>query len=199
MKDLAAFDMDGTLTYGDTGFIYLREVVGTFRMYSGFLRLSPMLFRWKVLKQLSRDQAKSRFLLHFFKNIPEAQLQEAAQRMAPQIRLRPDTLERLRWHQEQGHRCIIITASLDLWATTMAEKLGVELICTKAAMHQGYFTGLDGANCRGQEKVLRLEAYLREKPEGKTFAYGNSSGDNELIAWADQGFWVQKQKLDRWE
>jgi phosphoserine phosphatase len=44
--------------------------------------------------------------------------------------LRPQAVARLRWHQQQGHRCLIITASLEPLIAPLANALGLELIAT---------------------------------------------------------------------
>jgi phosphatidylglycerophosphatase C len=47
------------------------------------------------------------------------------------------------------------------------------------------FTGvLEGGNVRGPEKVRRLRDWLGTEP-AEVWAYGDSSGDRELLAFAD--------------
>jgi phosphatidylglycerophosphatase C len=58
----------------------------------------------------------------------------------------------------------------------------------------GRLTGkLSGRNCRGAEKVARLrtwlESSLAQQPT-KLWAYGDSRGDDELLATADVAVWV---------
>jgi phosphatidylglycerophosphatase C len=67
------------------------------------------------------------------------------------------------------------------------------------------FTGdLDGPNCRGPEKVRRLYAWLHERHAelgGRTgvdvTAYGDSTGDRELLLDADVPVFVG-QNRPRW-
>ena len=45
-----------------------------------------------------------------------------------------------------------------------------------------------GPNCRGPEKVARLEEWLAARCDGEpahVFAYGDSAGDRDLLARAD--------------
>jgi HAD superfamily hydrolase (TIGR01490 family) len=195
VKSLALFDLDGTLYDGDSMQDFIRFVVGDRRFYVGFLLQSPTLIGLKVLKVVSRKRAKSRFLNHYFKAIPRGRLVSLARAFALQgieNRLRPSLAERLRWHQQQGHRCIIISASLDLWVAPIAAQLGLESISSIAHYEQDRIVGLEGENCHGPEKVRRLLQYLDGERYDMTYAYGDSSGDRELIAWADQGFWANK-------
>jgi phosphatidylglycerophosphatase C len=65
------------------------------------------------------------------------------------------------------------------------------VLATRLAVDDdGRCTGaLDGANCRGPEKVRRLHAWLDESHGGRrgvvVWAYGDSTGDRELLADAD--------------
>jgi phosphatidylglycerophosphatase C len=55
----------------------------------------------------------------------------------------------------------------------------------------GRITGrMLGGNCRGPEKVARLEAWLAGQ-QPPIYAYGNSSGDRELLARAHVGVMVR--------
>lgn len=195
MTSIALFDLDGTLYDGDTMQGYIRFVVGDRRFYWGFLRQSPTLIGLKMLKTVSRKKAKGQFLRYYFQDIPSESLHNSARAFARQCiknRLKPSTKARLRWHQKQGHRCIIISASLDLWVQPIADELGVESISSKALYQDEKVVGLDGPNCHGPEKVRRLLEYIDEERYETSYAYGDSSGDRELIQWADQGFWVNK-------
>ena len=54
--------------------------------------------------------------------------------------------------------------------------------------------GLDGPNCRGPEKVRRLHDWIDATHGGRSVvelvAYGDSSGDREMLADADEPHWV---------
>src|SRR6185503_7338452 len=45
--------------------------------------------------------------------------------------LRPDTMRRLRWHQQAGHRIVLVSASLAAYLRPLALRLGIEdVLCT---------------------------------------------------------------------
>ena len=54
-----------------------------------------------------------------------------------------------------------------------------------------------GANCRGPQKVVRLRAWLDARYgddiDVELWAYGDSSGDEELLAFADHPTWIGKR------
>lgn len=188
---LAAFDFDGTLISRDSMLAYIRYVKGDMRYLLGMCFLSPMLIRFK-LGFIERQQAKERLLYHFLGGMPEEVLKEKAKRFSEERLskwLRPKGLERLRWHQSQDHRCLLVTASLDLWTRPWAEKMGIELLASPAGFKDGRYTkSLVGKNCYGPEKVRRIQAWLGAEVLEKSYAYGDSGGDKEMLAWADESF-----------
>jgi phosphatidylglycerophosphatase C len=60
-------------------------------------------------------------------------------------------------------------------------------------VHEGIATGnLDGPNCRGPEKVTRLHEWLGDRSTVNVVAYGDSAGDREMLADADEAHWVTR-------
>jgi len=189
MQTIAAFDFDGTVTWRDTLLPFLR------------FTSKPLLFAWKLLLSLPlllllplRQSAKETLLKLFFKNQTLTSVHEQGKAYAQgplQLQIRPSALQRLRWHQNQGHRCILISASIDAYLKPFGEALGFdEVICSRLAHDdQGCVTGtLIGANCWGPEKVRRLKEVVGPK-NYTLFAYGDSRGDKELLALADYPFY----------
>ena len=61
----------------------------------------------------------------------------------------------------------------------------------------GTLTGeLAGPNVRGPEKAVRLRRWLGDDRPEMLWAYGNSSGDTELLAMADVPVWVAGRKRE---
>ena len=116
--------------------------------------------------------------------------------------LRPDTVSRLRRHRELGHRVVLVSASLEQYLVPFGQSLGVDgVVCTRLERNeQGLLTGrLDGANCRGPEKARRLERWLADNglADATLWAYGDSAGDDELLARADHPVRVGKARIER--
>jgi phosphatidylglycerophosphatase C len=134
-----------------------------------------------------------------FTGRPIDEVERSGERFADRIvadLLRTDTVDRLRWHLDEGHRVVIVSASYEQYLRRVATHLGVdEVLATRLDVVDGRCTGrLDGPNCRGPEKVRRLEAWLGteglSRDEITLWAYGDSSGDRDLLAWADHPVWV---------
>ena len=69
--------------------------------------------------------------------------------------------------------------------------------CARASRSttHGRCTGrLDGANCRGPEKATRLQTLLGDDPV-ELWAYGNSAGDDEMLALARHPVRVKRGRL----
>lgn len=106
--------------------------------------------------------------------------------------LRAEAVERADWHRTQGHRLVIVSASLANYLRPIAAHLRFDaVLATELEVGvDGRLTGrMDGENVRGPEKARRLDEWIAlELPGAAPFvwAYGDSSGDKELWARADR-------------
>jgi phosphatidylglycerophosphatase C len=186
---VAAFDLDGTILWADAFTTFLRARVSRVEFWSRMAPLTP-LFTAYVLSGEGRSRVKERFATAFLGGLPEAQVDAEADAFwagRGRALLRADALAEVDRRQGSGHRVIIVTACPEIVVRPLARALGVELIGTRLHVENGRLTGrLDGENCRGPEKVARLEALC-----GAGFrlaaAYGDSTGDREMIARAEDG------------
>jgi len=190
---LALFDLDGTLTRGDTLLPFLRFVAGTPALAAGLVRLAPMLV--SAAAGWSQTQAaKEAVLTHFLRGKRAADLQRAgeqfARRSLPAL-ARAHRLEQLRSHRASGDTCVLVTASLDLYVEPWARMQGFDaVLSSRLETRDGIATGrLDGLNCYGGEKVRRIRAWLGERAVRRSWAYGDSRGDREMLEFADESFY----------
>lgn len=188
---VAAFDFDKTISTRDNVVPFLRAVVGRARLTRALLAISPRLVR-AALDDDRRDAAKVALVRHTLTGFDATRVTEVAVAFARDVvvrHLRPDVLERVTWHRDQGHEIVIVSASFKDYLDPIGVELGVSgVLATELAVgDDGRLTGeLAGPNVRGAEKVRRLEAWLGDRP-AFVWAYGDSSGDHELLARADQG------------
>ena len=78
---------------------------------------------------------------------------------------------------------MLVSASPELYVTPIGRRLGFDtVLATRLEVGaDGRLTGrLQGANCRGPEKVMRLREW---RGEGLSidYAYGDSAGDREML------------------
>lgn len=195
MTRIAAFDCDGTLIRGDATRCFLVLLRGPVGMVLDLCRLIPQLFAWS-LGRCSTAQLKEAVLSHALQVVPVRQ-RETALRQLPSlliVQLRSEAVARLRRHQKLGHRCLIVTASPEPLIAPLAQHLGVELIATGCSdfLKVGPANPLllTTPNCKGPEKLRRLERYLGVLPPPEQLeAYGDSRGDRELLQASGHPHW----------
>ncbi len=185
LPTLAVFDFDGTLTYRDSFFPFLRFMAGNSQFFWGILLLSPILLGY-LLKIIPNDRAKEKVLIHFLRGKEQQKLQNLADRFAAQHLpklLRPEALNRLQWHQQQGHQTILVSASLELYLLPWGKIMNFNhVLGTQLVLQESYHTGrILGQNCYGKEKIRRLENLLGDLSQYCLYAYGDSSGDIPLL------------------
>ena len=97
--------------------------------------------------------------------------------------------ERLQWHLRQGHKVYVISASIEEWVKPFFRTLGdVTVLATKARPD---LSGFASNNCYGQEKVERLLKAEPDRANYYLYAYGDSRGDREMLAFSDSPTFVK--------
>lgn len=189
---LALFDFDGTITSKDTLLAFVKYTHGSAKLMKGLVFLAPFLMLYKF-GFLSSHDAKERVFTHFYKGWTATYFNKMAQNFAndylPHITKKSAT-DRIEWHHQQGHRVIVVSASIENYLKPWCERWGVECIGTKMVEKDGSITGkIEGRNCRRQEKVNRINNYLNPDAYEEIYVYGDSSGDQEMLQLATQPFY----------
>jgi phosphatidylglycerophosphatase C len=188
----AFFDFDGTLTTKDTMFDFLASTFGTNRLLMGLSVSLPSILLFK-LKLGSRQKAKEQLLHHFFKTVTEVELNEYCERYANRVDMlvRPEAMTKLRWHLDSGHKVFIVSASIENWILPWAKRNGIDgVIATQLDINaDGQIKPIfKSKNCYGAEKVGRIVEQIPNITNAECYAYGDSSGDKELLAFAKHSF-----------
>lgn len=189
---LALFDFDGTITYKDSFFEFLRHCFGNFRTILGLIIMSPIIFGY-LFKIISNNRAKEKLFTYFFKDMPEEVFSDLGRSFSiNEIDnfLRPEAMKRIDWHKNKNHRVIVVSASIEDWLLSWCEQNDIELISTRVELKDGLLTGrFDTPNCYGEEKVRRLKAIFSSKNYIYKYAYGDSEGDRELLQLAENAYY----------
>lgn len=189
MSVVAAFDFDGTLCRGDSLLPFLRRVAGRPALVLGMGRM--------VRAGVDRNAMKERLVGVLLRGRRAEDVDRAGDAFARELeaRLRPDVMAQLRRHRDAGHTIVLVSASLTTYLQPFARNVGIDHVCaTELEVVDGVVTGrFRGGNCRGPEKLVRLEPFLAGA--STVFAYGNSSGDAELLARADVACHVKRDVL----
>ena len=195
---VAFFDFDGTLTTGDTLMPFLKFVVGKPKYYWNLLLVMPVLVCY-LFKLIRNDVAKEVVLKRYLAGYHIDELFALGELFSKEIiptMLRPEGMERLSWHQDQGHVCVIVSASLDIWLRPWANINSFDsIITTKLEIKENIVTGrISGFNCYGQEKVNRINSFLKSRNPEKSYAYGDTKGDSYMLKYVDSGWMINKSK-----
>jgi len=198
---VAAFDVDNTLTVRDCVVPFMRSVVGTPRLMKVMLSNAGKTIQ--SVRRRDRDALKAKFVAGVFAGKNADDIEALGVQFASKVAerwLRSDVATRMRWHQEQGHVVILVSASLGVYLHPLGDLLEVDaVLCTELEEVDGVLSGqLIGKNCRGEEKVSRVQKWREEAGidvRDLVYAYGDSSGDKQLLDLFSQPTWVNDLDL----
>lgn len=186
MRKVVVFDFDGTLTTRDTLLEFIRYVRGTRALVLGLLRYAPLLGLMK-LGLYPNYKAKQKVFAHFFQGMTLEDFDAIGRRFAADNRhlLRPKGVEALQKALAEDAEVLIVSASIDNWVQPFFPN--VKVLGTQAETNERRLTGrFLTKNCYGQEKVDRILALYPQREDYHLTAYGDSRGDRELLAFADE-------------
>ena len=190
--NLALFDFDGTLTRKDTLFEFISYARGRTSFYWIMIGLLPWLAMLRI-RMISAQRVKERLLRKAVGGLRAEMFNhlcmEFCRDRLPSL-FRKAAFDRLEMHLKQGDTIFVVSASPENWIIPWAETKHVGVISTKLRLNEGKITGdILGLNCNGPEKVNRVKQQINLAEFDKIYAYGDSSGDKELLRLADFPFY----------
>lgn len=190
MKIIAFFDFDGTLTIDDSLLKFIRFAKGDLAFFIGLIVISPILVLY-VLKLVPNNYAKQKLLAYFFKGCSQEKFTQVAHEYSlnhiNKI-LCPQAMLKVKWHLEQRHKVVVVSASIDAWLRPWCEQEGLDLLATELEIAGGKVTGnFLTPNCHGEEKVSRIKQAYNLEEYDHIYAYGDTSGDKPMLNLANPG------------
>jgi HAD superfamily hydrolase (TIGR01490 family) len=188
MKKIYAFDFDGTLTTKDTLIEFIRYAKGSMDLGLGFLRYAHLLVLMK-LGLYPNYKAKQKVFAYFFKDTSLDDFNALCKEFAASSSnlLRPNAIEAIDLATKEGSEVLIVSASIDNWVQPFFPL--VKVLGTQIEVIDGKLTGrFMTKNCYGQEKVNRILSLHPNRQEYHLTAYGDSRGDREMLAFADESY-----------
>jgi phosphatidylglycerophosphatase C len=191
-KKLVLFDFDGTITTKDTLLEFIRYYHGTVKFLFGFATLSPLI-GLHLFKIIPNWKAKQFVLTWFFKGERLDEFSEKCKNFTEKILpslVRPQALIAIQNHKQNNDEVVVISASAENWVAPWCKALDLPCIATRLEVVNGKLTGkILEKNCYGAEKVTRLLKQYKLEDFTSVTAYGDSSGDKEMLAVAQQQFY----------
>jgi phosphatidylglycerophosphatase C len=197
-RRLAVFDLDGTLTRGDTFLGFGRGLLArnTWRCVRVPALLIPALAF--VLRLIDHGALKGAVLRVLFAGLARSEVRAWAQQFASAAvahGMYPQALAAFRSHVANGDYTVLMSASPDLYVPLIAQLLGAsQCVCTAVRWNGDRLDGrLAGRNCRGEEKVRALERLRQQHPGLPVIGYGNSGADVAYLMRCDEAIYVNAQ------
>ena len=188
MKKLYLFDFDGTLTYKDTMFLFLK-FYNPAKYSFQFLKHAPLFVLLK-LKLASAEAVKKSFISSILEGESKYQIEKKAKLFFEEnypTLFRENALDFINNINRESTESYIVSASLDIWVKPFAEKFNMKLLSTEAEFQNDIFTGkFVGKNCNKEEKVNRIKSELGDKKYDKIIAFGDTSGDKAMFKFANE-------------
>ena len=193
---VALFDFDGTLTCSDTLPLYIRHATGWCGLALSMLSTLPAMVvlacsGWKSVWGIDAGSTKERLLRRCFARRTTHEVAQICADFVSKVDavLAPPVVERMQWHKAQGHKVVVVSASVDVWVKPWCDAHGVdEVIATRLQVECDRYTGrFDGPNCNGREKVNRIAMHYNPHTY-HIVAYGNSSGDYPMFHYAHEAY-----------
>ncbi len=200
-RGVAAFDFDGTLTPRDTLLPFLARCYGRRRLLQAAAKVGPP---WRVEAEVHRrDHAKALLLRLLTAGDDPERVAALGRDYAVELEgiLVPEMRERVEAHRRAGHELVAVSASLVSYLRPLlGDRLSFdEVIAVELEVGEtGRLTGeMVRPNVRGPQKAVRLGEWLEATggvDDLELWAYGNSSGDAELLAMADHAVLLQGRR-----
>jgi len=200
LQTVAIFDLDGTLTRGDTFLAFLIYVLKRNPLRLRHCVGLPHKVAMSKLGRMSNDVLKAAFLGAILKGATRDEIREHAVLFAEKCvrqMIKPAALARIKWHRSKRHRLILASASVDLYVPLVASLLDFdEAVCTRVGWADGRLAGnLDGPNLSGVAKLDAVRAILAQSDKPIIFAYSDSYSDLPLLTFADHGIAIDPDKI----
>ena len=186
MKKIYAFDFDGTITTKDTLIEFIRYAKGSMALGLGFMRYAHLLVLMKI-GLYPNYKAKQKVFANFFKDTTLDDFNALCKAFAASSShlLRPNAIEAINHAIKEGSEVLIVSASIDNWVQPFFPQ--VKVVGTQIEVIDGKLTGrFLSKNCYGQEKVNRILSLYPNRQDYHLTAYGDSRGDKEMLAFADE-------------
>ncbi len=194
---IVIFDLDSTITKKDTYVAFLLSILKTYPQR--LLRCGFLPFAILIHKAGIKDNSwlKETFLTAIAGGLSQSQLSACSDQFIEKLKkkgIRSKALQEIQQHRDTDHKLILASASFDFYVKKLGHQLGFEaIVCTRPSWNEhNKLTGkIDGQNCYGKYKLMRLKEILNiDKNDITTIAYTDHHSDVPLLEWVDKAIAV---------
>lgn len=185
MPNIAFFDFDGTITHSETFSRFVLQTASKRRLVKGKLVIMPYYVGYK-LGIISGAKVRHKVLKIGLTGIPEAEIRHKGRQYSakhiPKV-LRQNAMQQIEWHQRQGDKIVIVSASMDVYLKPWCDRHGFELLCSEVEYKNGVVTGnYINQDCSGERKKQRILQNYDLKRYAKVYVYGDTKEDFAMLS-----------------
>ncbi|MFC7520744.1 HAD family hydrolase [Xanthomonas populi] len=191
---LALFDFDHSITTCDTYTRFLRKVATPAQLAAAKWWAGPWVLGYRVsLVSAQALRARVTRLVFSTRSLEEMTMHGAAyaRNDLPSM-LRTGMMQRIDWHQAQGHEVVLVSASLDLYLQPWCTQHGLSLICNRLEHTAGVLSGRYADGDCGPHKAAQIRMRYDLSQYDCVHAYSDSREDKPLLALAQQRWYRGK-------
>ncbi|KAF1709975.1 HAD-IB family hydrolase [Pseudoxanthomonas kalamensis DSM 18571] len=192
---LALFDFDHTLTDRDSYARFLRRVASPTQLARARWSIGPWLLGYRA-GLISAQRLRARVTRIVFSDHDADEVCAHGLAYANDAipgMLRPEPMQRLAWHQTQGHEVAVVSASLDLYLHPWCEQHSLNLICNRLEARSGKLTGRYAGRDIGRHKADEIRARYDLSRYDRIHAYGDSHEDLAMLELAHERWYAGKR------
>jgi len=193
--NIAFFDFDGTITSKDSMIDFIIYSAGYRKFLTGMIQLIPYILMYK-LGVIENWKAKEKVIKKFWGGWASSTFEETAAEYSQKkitLIIREKAIEAINTHKQNGDKVVVVSASCEKWLKPWCDSHNIELIGTIFEISNDTVTGrISGKNCYGAEKVVRIKQKYRISDYRIIYAYGDSSGDKEMLNLAHVRYYKWK-------
>ena len=206
---IALFDIDKTIIDGDSMFDLLMY---TIKKYPKAVIRLPILFVRLVLYKFKLiDTKKAKESMFYTLNYLEDDDLKCFYENILKKKIFNDAIEEIKKLKKEGYHILLVSASPECYLKFFEVEEYVDgVIGTKLRRtNNRYINIIEGINCKGEEKVVRIEEYLKERnliiDKNNSVAYSDSLSDIPMFNLVEKAYLInyKKKNLDyeilRWK
>jgi phosphatidylglycerophosphatase C len=181
---LACFDLDGTLVEGDSfrRYVFYLHRAHRRRLRGGLAAATVVIQR--KCRAITLYEAKRR-LLAPLAGLSMDRIGELGDAFWSDVlvrTIRESMLARVRWHQDRGHRVVVLSSTPGAYLAAVERALGLDAAFgTDLRSLEGRFSGQLGQHLFGEAKVRKVNELVNGSPDALVYAYTDHHSDLPLL------------------